>query len=56
MSKLLRWVLKVLVKESIQMQQLCLLSIILLSQELPTADFFKILNCPTSYAIHEHLS
>ena len=46
MSKLLQWVLKALVKESKQMQQMCVLSVILLSQELPTADFVKILNCP----------
>ena len=35
-----------LMKESIQMQQLCVLSVILLSQELPTADLVKTLNCP----------
>ena len=42
MSKLLRWVLKVLVKKGIQMQQLCVLSVILLFQELPTADCVNI--------------
>ena len=46
-GKLLRWVLKVLMKKTIEIQQLCALSAILLSQELRTADFVKILNCPT---------